>query len=97
MFDEMERLSESRPLFDLLSHYAALGGPDRQAWQDRHMEMEGAEPRELVKWHGELLAYGWVEQNTGALPAVRAASVPGCYRITPAGLRALKQAREEVA
>ena len=54
-------------------------------------------PRELVKWHGELIAYGWVEQNTGVVPGVKVGAVLGCYRITPAGVRALKQAREAAA
>jgi hypothetical protein len=55
--------------------------------------MEGVEARQLVKLHGELLAYGWLEQNTGLTPVLRAGAAANCYRITPAGLRALKQVR----
>jgi len=49
------------------------------------MHLEGVAPPELVKLHGELIAFGWVEQNTG--------EVPICYRITPAGSRAMRQAQ----
>jgi hypothetical protein len=94
--DELDRLREAKELFDLLAHYQEAGGADRQAWQDRRQEMEGVGPRELVRLHGELLAFGWIEQNTGVAPAARPGSAPACYRITTAGVRALRQAREEV-
>lgn len=93
MFDELQRLRDVRELFDLLSHYAELGAADRQVWQDRLAEMAGVEPRALSKLHGELLAYGWLEQNTGATPLLRPGTAANCYRITPSGIRALKQAR----
>jgi hypothetical protein len=92
MFNEMDRLEESPALFELLTHYAGLAAPDRQAWQDRRMG-EAGRVRETTGLHGELIAYGWLEQNTGATPALRAGEVPSCYRVTPAGLRALKQLR----
>jgi hypothetical protein len=95
MFDEMERLRDTKGLFDLLTHYGELGRADRQLWQDRLLSMEGIEPRELIKFHGELLAYGWIEQNTGATPVLCHGAAPACYRITPAGVRALKQVHEE--
>jgi hypothetical protein len=85
MFDELERLRDVKELFDLLTHYQQLGAADREVWQTRRAEMDGVEPRQLVKLHGELLAYGWLEQNTGL--------TGGCYRITTAGIRALKQVR----
>jgi hypothetical protein len=94
MFDEMQRLREIKRLLELLSHYSDLGAADRQVWQDRLLQMEGVEARELVKLHGELLAYGWLEQNTGATPVLKPGA-PGCYRITTAGIRALKQVRAE--
>ena len=71
--------------------------PDRLAWQDRVQELEGVEARELVRLHGELLACGWLEQNTGATPVLKHGSAPACYRVTPLGLRALKQLRAEAA
>jgi hypothetical protein len=95
MIDEMERLRGVKGLFDLLNHYGELGRADRQVWQDRLLTMEGIEPRELVKLHGELLAHGWLEQNTGATPILRSGAAPGCYRIAPAGVRALKQVHSE--
>jgi hypothetical protein len=91
MFDELERLCEGKELFGLLSHYAGLAVADREAWQDRLAEMAGVGPRELVRLHGELLAYGWLEQNTGVTPAPLRGTAPQCYRITRAGLRALEQ------
>lgn len=93
MFDELERLRSVKELFALLRHYQQAGEADRQAWQDRLVELEGVEPRQLVKLHGELLAYGWLEQNTGLTPVLRGGVAANCYRITSAGVRALKQAR----
>jgi hypothetical protein len=95
MFDELERLRDVKELFDLLTHYQQLGAADREVWQDRLAEMDGVEPRQLVKLHGELLAYGWLEQNTGLTSAPRPGAAAGCYRITTAGIRALKQVRAQ--
>jgi hypothetical protein len=92
MIDEMKRLCRVEELYGLLAHYAAL---DRQAWHDRRMEMDGVEPSRLARLHGELLANGWLEQNTGLTPVLRAGAAPACYRATAAGLRALKEAKEE--
>jgi hypothetical protein len=93
MFNELERLRDSGELFSLLSHYAELAVPDRQVWQDRRMQQEECAVREMMRLHGELIAYGWVEQNTGVATTLRAGEAPGSYRITPAGLRALKQVK----
>lgn len=93
MFDELERLRDVKELCVLLHHYRQVGEADRQAWQDRLAELEGIEPRRMVKLHGELLAYGWLEQNTGLTPVLRVGTAASCYRITSAGIRALKQAR----
>ena len=81
----------------MLRHYAAAAAPDRQAWQDRLAELASVTQRDVVRLHGELLAYGWLEQNTGQTPVLRAGSAPACYRITPAGLRALKSLESEPA
>ena len=40
-----------------------------------------------------VIAYGWIEQNTGVTPLAKPGVVASCYRITPAGLRALRLAR----
>jgi hypothetical protein len=95
MFDELERLRGVKELSVLLRHYQQVGEADRQAWQDRVVEMDGVEPRQLVKLHGELLAYGWLEQNTGLTPNLRVGVAANCYRITNAGIRALKQLRTQ--
>src|SRR3954471_20865649 len=94
MFDESDRLRESKELRDLLTHYATPTAADRQAWQDRVGELPGVDARQLVRLHGELLAYGWVEQNTGTTPVLRPGAAPACYRVTTAGARALRQLRQ---
>ena len=88
MFDELDLLRDRSDLQRLLSHYAEAGEADREAWQDRLMALEGVETSELVKLHGLLIAFGWLDQNTGNIPVLRAGTVPGCYRVTAAGLRA---------
>ena len=76
MFDEMQRLKECAPLLQLLDHYVQLAD-DNEVWLHRRTELGGVDTRELSRLHGELVAYGWIEQNTGLVPA--------CYRTTPAG------------
>jgi hypothetical protein len=95
MFDELERLCGDGHLLTLLAHYAEAGSADRAAWQDRVMALEGVAAKELVRLHGELIAYGWVEQNTGLTPVLKLGIAAACYRITSSGLRALKQARRQ--
>jgi hypothetical protein len=93
MFDDLDRLRAHENLLELLKHYAALGEADREAWQDRVMVRESVDPEELVRLHGELLAFEWIEQNTGILIDPRDGVLPQCYRVTTAGLRALKRVR----
>jgi hypothetical protein len=97
MVDELQQLRTPFELFQLLAHYGALGVTDREAWQNRLMEMPNLQANELVKLHGDLLAYGWIEQNTGVVSVFQPGTVAQCYRITPAGQKALKQARTECA
>jgi hypothetical protein len=93
VFDEMDRLREVRGLSALLERYETLAKPDRQVWQDRVSDLVGLSGRELVKLHGELIAYSWIEQDPG--DATGAELARPRYRITPAGLRALKQLRTD--
>jgi hypothetical protein len=88
MLDDLDCLRHNPHLLQLLSHYAQPGEVNRETWQYRLTEMAEVEPRDLVKLHGELIAFQWVEQNTG--------QVPTSYRITLAGLRAMRvvQAKE---
>jgi hypothetical protein len=95
MFDDLQPLRGDRGLVELLGRYAEAAAPDREAWQDRVMALEGVEGRQLARLHGELLAAGWVEQNTGVTPATGGKVGAGCYRVTSAGLKALKRARVE--
>lgn len=95
MFDEMDLLRDNRDLANLLDHYAQVGTADSEAWQDRVMEFEGVQSENLVKLHGYLIAHGWIAQNTGVTPTGRPGA--GCYRITSAGRRALKQAQSDQA
>ena len=90
MLDELQLLKGNENLSRLLSHYASAGAADRETWQDRVMELEGADRQGLVKLHGFLLAYSWIEQNTGSVSPLQPGVVRQCYRITAAGLKALK-------
>ena len=47
MFDHSQRLRENPHLLFLLSHYAQLVTEDRATWQDRLMQMDGVEPKQL--------------------------------------------------
>jgi hypothetical protein len=80
MLDDIQRLRNNPHLLPLLSHYAAHG---RETWTNRLMDLEGVAPSELVKLHGELIAFSWADQNTG--------QVPCCYRVTSSGLKAIQQ------
>ena len=51
------------------------------------MQIEGLDPSEITKLHGELIALNWVEQNAG--------QVPTCYPITLAGFRAVRHAEAQ--
>jgi hypothetical protein len=90
MFDDLERLRTSEPLRQLLAHYGQLAEPNRDVWQDRLMAMDGIEARELSKLHGLLIAMDWVELKSGHITVLIPGAVPGCYRVTGAGLRALR-------
>jgi hypothetical protein len=95
MFDELDRLRATESLRRLLTHYAENAEANRESWQDRVMELDGRSPDELVRLHGELLGHEWIEQNVGVLPSLRAGALPQCYRVTAAGLRALKRLRQD--
>jgi hypothetical protein len=91
MFDEFERLRGDGALQRILAHYAEAWSVQPEAWQDRVMRMEGVEPKELTMLHGEIIAFGWVDQNTGQTCPARPGLTAACYRATRDGLRALKQ------
>lgn len=87
MLDFSVRLRENAHLLALLSHYARPGAEDRTAWRDRVMRMDGVEPQQLTVLHGELIAFDWVEQNTGDARRSAGGALAACYRVTPHGLR----------
>src|SRR3984957_2337512 len=87
MLDDSLRLRENPHLLSLLSHYAQQGIEDRATWRDRLMQMEGVEPKQLSVLHGELIAFDWIEQNTGQAIARPDGTLSACYRITLNGLR----------
>jgi hypothetical protein len=95
VFDEPDALKKDSPLYLLLKSYAEPALVDREAWQDRVMELNGLTGRDLSRLHGELIALGWVEQNTGMTPAVKANSAIGCYRATTLGLRVFRRTDRE--
>lgn len=82
--DELSCLRNDAHLLALLSHYAVVAEAEFEAWHDRLMRLDGVEAPQMARLHGELIAFGWVEQNTGIVP-VR-------YRITLDGWRAIKRA-----
>ena len=88
MLDDLQRLRENPRLVELLDHYADLGKKDRSVWQQRLMEMEGIEPKELSRLHGELIAFDWIDQNTSTTSG---SVLSGLYRITSHGIRDLCQ------
>jgi len=86
MLDFPKRLRDNTQLLALLSHYGQLGAEDRTVWQDRLMEMEGVDPKQLTALHGELIAFDWIEQNTGQALGKPDGSISACYRVTQNGL-----------
>jgi hypothetical protein len=83
MYDGLERLSSNPALIRLLDCYVQASAASPEVWRNRVDQLDGVEPKKLVRLHGELIAFGWIELNLGA--------VPTCYRSTAAGRRALKR------
>ena len=91
MLDDSLRLRENPHLLALLANYATQGIEDRSTWRDRVMQMEGVEPREMSALHGELIAFDWIEQNTGHARLLPDGRLSACYRITVNGLREFRK------
>jgi hypothetical protein len=83
MIDAMAHLGAAAPLQALLAHYRPAADGDRDAWRPRPAALAGLRAADLVRLHGELLAFGWLEQDTGAAVCQ--------YRLTAAGRRALRE------
>ena len=97
MYDGLQQLARDEQLYQLLSHYHAAAGDDRERWLDRVAEWQDGRPEELTRWHGRLLASAWIEQHTGHSPPPTGGRVGQCYRVTAAGRKALKHVQEHVA
>lgn len=93
MLEEMQRLREESPLRQLLEHYVDHTSEDKETWLDRCMALEGVESKRLSELHGLLIAFGWVEQNSGQVAGPGLAVCAATYRTTAAGRRAAKQSR----
>jgi len=91
MYNELERLRDNPPLQLLLGNYAEPGVAAPGEWQDRAAQLPGIESRLLSRLHGELIAHGWVEQDTYHPSSPPAQPFRTRYRITEAGLQASKQ------
>ena len=97
MIDGLQQLVRDEQLYQLLSHYHAAAGDDRERWLDRVAEWSGGRQEEVTRWHGRLIASAWLEQNTGHAPPPIDGRVGQCYRLTAAGRKALRHVREHVA
>ena len=87
MFDHLRKLRTSPQLLELFSRYAKPGESNRETWVARLMQIEGVQAAELTKLHGDLIAFDWLEQNSGQMPC--------CYRLTLAGLRAFRRLQRQ--
>jgi len=54
------------------------------------MELEGTDDKHLTTLHGELIAFDWIEQNTGHA-IYKDGRLSACYRITQQGFRAFRR------
>ena len=96
MLDEMQHLRNQPALYQLLEYYVGGNETDREVWLDRLMHVNGIDARTLVEMHGQLLAFGFLEQNTGVVMALLRGACPQCYRSTPVGRRAFDASRSAV-
>jgi hypothetical protein len=83
MLDNLERLRNDPQLMQLFSHYAKLGAANPEAWHARLAQLNCDGRVDLVKLHGELIAFDFVEPNPGQTPCK--------YRLTRAGLKAIRE------
>ena len=61
------------------------------------MELDGLAAAALAKLHGDLIVGDWLEINVGSPSGQRPGAVENSYRITPSGLRALRQLQNGAA
>ncbi len=95
LVDEVQRLHSNKGLRLLLAHYVELSEENQETWHDRLTEFDNIQGRDLTKLYGELIAHGWIEQNTGSTPILEPGRHAGCYRVTPSGLRVFKGLKKQ--
>lgn len=83
MLDSLERLRTDPQLLHLFSLYADLCESNPEMWHPRLTQLEDDERADLVKLHGELIAFDLIEQNTGQMPCR--------YRLTRAGIKTFRE------
>jgi hypothetical protein len=83
MLDNLDRLRNSPQLLQLFTHYAELGEVNPEALHPRLTQLNCDGRVDLVKLHGELIAFNWIEPNTGQTPCN--------YRLTRAGRNAMQE------
>lgn len=81
----------------LLMKYHRPTAEERAGWQARVMDLEGVNSQELTRLHGELLAQGWIEQNTEVALVPRGTFLESSYRITSSGVRRTRDLQESLA
>ena len=42
------------------------------------MQMDGIDPKQLTTLHGELIAFDWIEQNTGQATGMKDGGIANC-------------------
>jgi hypothetical protein len=97
MSADLDGLNLEPPILQLLAYYSPVAPEDRDRWRDRIMEWPEASERDLVRWHGTLVAEALIEQNTGQTPAVGVHQVRGCYRLTQLGRRLVRKLSQVAA
>lgn len=86
----LSALLDQPKLRSLLDHYHDAKRKEGAGdWQDRAMELDGMDERELTRLHGQLLANGWLETRVEAADAHQPGRLTKCYRITSDGEKAL--------
>ncbi len=84
---EQPRFRNDPRVYQVLGHYDKRDAVGPAPWRERLMDIPGVAAAELSRLHGLLLAYGWIVQGPALGDDGRCLS--SCYRITPAGQRAL--------
>ena len=83
MLENLDRLRNNPQLLQLFNYCARPGKANLEAWHARSAHLQCDGKIDLVKLHGELIAFDFIEQNTGQLPCR--------YRLNRGGLKAIRE------